>query len=165
MIPTSVQNAMNAQIKNELASAYLYLSMAAHFEASSLPGFATWMKSQANEEAAHAMKFFTFINERGGRVILDAIEKPPADFKSPLEVMQQVYQHEQKVSSMINDIYALVLKENDYPSQVMLQWFINEQVEEEKSALEIVDKLKMIGNAPAGLLMLDQQLGQRPQAE
>ncbi len=161
MIPKSVQDAMNTQIKNELASAYLYLSMAAHFEASSLPGFATWMKIQAKEEVDHAMKFFAFINERGGRVVLEAIEKPPAEFKSPAEVMRQVYQHEQKVTSMINGIYAVALKENDYPSQVMLQWFIGEQVEEEKSALDIADKLKMIGDAPAGLLMLDHQLGER----
>ncbi len=161
MVSKPVQDAMNEQIKNELYSAYLYLSMAAHFESTNLPGFAHWMKIQASEEVKHAMKFFEYIYERGGKVTLKAIEQPPATFKTPLDSFTTAYKHEQKVTAMIHKLYELTLKENDYPSQVMLQWFIKEQVEEEKSAESIIEQLKMAGDSSAALLMADRQFAER----
>jgi len=161
MLPKKLQDAMNQQIKNEFYSSYLYLAMAAHFESVSLPGFAHWMKMQSDEEAEHGMKFFEFINERGGRVALEAIDKPPADFKTPLDIMKKVLEHEKKVTGMINALYELAVKEKDYPSQVMLQWFITEQVEEEKNAFDIMELLRNLGDTPAGLIMLDQKVGGR----
>ena len=156
-----MQDALNEQIKNELYSAYLYLSMSAHFEAANLPGFAKWMRIQAGEEQTHAMKFFDFINDRGGRVTLQAILQPPTEFTTPLAVFEQVLEHEGKVTAMIHNLYALALHENDYPTQVMLQWFINEHVEEEKNASHIVETLKLAGDKGGSLLMLDHRLGKR----
>jgi len=161
MFSKKMQDAMNQQIKHEFYSSYLYLGMSAHFESVNLPGFAHWMKAQSGEEAEHGMKFFDFINERNGRVVLEAIDKPPTEFKSPLEVMKKVLEHEKKVTAMINALYELAVKEKDYPSQVMLQWFITEQVEEEKSASDIIELLKNLGDTPAGLIMVDEKLGGR----
>lgn len=161
MINQKVQDAMNEQIKNELFSAYLYLSMAAYFEARNLGGFAHWMRIQSQEEVEHAMKFFNFINDRGGKVSLMAIEQPKAEWKSALDAFNDAYAHEQLVTSMINNVYEVALKEKDYPAQVMLQWFIDEQVEEEKNASEIVEHLKMIEERGSAMLMLDKQLGKR----
>jgi ferritin len=161
MLSKPVQDAINEQIKNELYSAYLYLSMAVHFESSNLPGFAHWMKIQASEEVKHAMKFFDYIFERGGKVMLKAIDQPPAEFKAPVDIFKMAHEHEKKVTAMIHKLYELALKENDYPSQVMLQWFIKEQVEEEKSAEGIVEQLKMAGDSSAALLMADRQFAAR----
>lgn len=160
-ISKTMQEAINEQIKNELYSAYLYLAMSAHFEAANLPGFAHWMRVQAKEEEGHAMRFFDYVNERGGRVQLKAIDQPPQEWKSPLEVFQQVLEHEQKVTEMINGLYAQAIKENDYASQVMLHWFLEEQVEEEKSASSILEQLRMIEARGSGLLYLDHELGER----
>lgn len=165
MIPQAMQDAMNAQIKNELYSAYLYLSMAAHFESKTLSGFANWLRIQAQEELGHAMKFFDFIIERGGTIALQAIDQPPSSWNSNLEAFEQVLAHEQKVTKNIHDLYELALKEKDYPSQVMLQWFIEEQVEEEKNATEIIEKLKMIEAHGTAVLMLDHELGKREAEE
>ncbi len=161
MISKALQDALNEQIKNELYSAYLYLSMSAYFERINLPGAAHWMRLQSQEEVSHAMKFFDHLNERGGSVVLQAIDQPPSEFKSPLEMFQQALAHEQKVTGMINKLYALAVKENDYPAQVELQWFVTEQVEEEKNATEIVEQLKMVGEHGPSLLMIDRQLGAR----
>lgn len=161
MLSKKLLGALNQQIKNELDSAYLYLAMSAHFQASNLGGFAHWMNLQYKEETGHAMKFFGYINERGGNVELEGLDKPPSTFRSPLDIFKQVLEHEKKVTGTINALYELALKETDYPTQVMLQWFISEQVEEEKSAADIVAQLKMIGDAPAGLVMLDRQLAAR----
>ncbi len=161
MLSKMMQDAINEQIKDELYSAYLYLSMAAYFEVESLPGFATWMRAQSQEEVEHAMKFFDFVNERGGRVELQAIEQPTVTFESPLAVFQATYEHEQKVTALIHDLYELALDESDYPAQVMLHWFIDEQVEEEDSVSEILDTLERIGDKDQGLMMLDRELGQR----
>lgn len=161
MFSTEVQDAMNEQIKNELYSAYLYLSMVAHFEAVNLPGFAHWMRMQSNEEVVHAMKFFDFINERGGRVELKAIEQPPVEWGSPLDIFESALNHEQKVTAMINNIYEIAVAQKDYASQNMLQWFIDEQVEEEKSAGDIVETLKMFGERDTVVLLMDRQLGER----
>ncbi len=154
-------NRINAQIKHELYSAYLYLSMSAYCETLNLGGFANWMRKQSAEEVEHAMKFFAYVNDRGGRVVLHAIEQPPVDFGTPLEVFQAVLEHEQKVTALIHELYALAVAEKDYAAQVMLHWFIDEQVEEEKNATDIVAQLEMIGGHANGLLMLDHQLGAR----
>ncbi len=161
MLKQTIQDAVNEQIKNEIYSAYLYVSMAAYFESLTLQGSAKWMKVQAHEEWTHAMKFYDWVFDRGGRVTLKAIDAPPATFQSPLDAWQQVLEHERKVTGLINQIYELALKENDYAAQTMLQWFINEQVEEEKNATEIVEKFKMIGSQSASLLMYDGHLSRR----
>ena len=161
MLSKTVQDAMNEQIKNELYSAYLYLSMAAHFESTNLPGFAHWMKIQATEEVKHSMKFFEYIVERGSKVALKAIDQPTSDFKTPLDIFKMAHKHELKVTGMIHKLYELAMKENDYPSQVMLQWYIKEQVEEEKNAESIVEQLKMAGDSSAALLMADRQFAAR----
>jgi ferritin len=161
MISKTVQDAINDQIKNELYSAYLYLSMSAHFEAANLLGFAHWMRVQAKEEQEHAMKFFDYINDQGGHVLLKAIDQPPTAWKSSLELFQQVLEHEQKVTGLINKLYELAVKENDYATQVMLQWFITEQVEEEKNASQVIEQLKLIDAHGTAVLMLDHQLGKR----
>jgi ferritin len=149
MLSNRLQDAMNEQIKNELYSAYLYLSMSAYCDAANLPGFAHWMQMQE------------FIYERGGRVVLQAIDQPPVEFQSPLAVFEQTLGHEQKVTAMINDLYTLAVEEKDYASQAFLQWFVTEQVEEEASATQIVETLKMIGDKGHALLMLDRELGRR----
>lgn len=161
MLGEKMQQAMNEQINHELYSSYLYLAMAAFFESNNLPGFASWMRAQSEEEREHAMKFFDFIIERGGKVKLSAIKEPPADFGSPLETFQQVLAHERHVTESINKLYALAKAENDYPSEIMLQWFVEEQVEEENSADAILQQLRMIGDQSSALLMLDHRLGQR----
>jgi ferritin len=161
MLSKTLQDAMNEQIKNELYSAYLYLSMSAYCEAANLPGFAHWMRLQAQEEVTHAMKFYDFIYERGGRVVLQAIDQPPVEFQSPLHVFEQTLEHEQKVTGLINDLYALAVQKKDYASQIFLQWFVTEQVEEEANATQIVERLKMIGDKAHALLMLDREMGGR----
>lgn len=161
MLSNAVEKAINDQIKNELYSAYLYLSMSAYLESANLPGMARWMRLQSDEEMAHAMKFFDYVYDRGGRVVLQAIDQPPAEFGSPLDVFEKALAHEQKVTGLINQIYDLAVKENDYPSQIELQWFITEQVEEEKSAGDIVELLKVIGDHGPSVIMVDTQLGAR----
>jgi ferritin len=161
MLNKTMQDALNEQIKNELYSAYIYLSMSAYFEDSNLPGFAHWMRVQAQEEVEHAMRFYSFINERGGRVILQAIDQPPIEFESPLDVFERTLEHEQLVTGMIHQLYALAVQEKDYASQVFLQWFVTEQVEEEDSATQIMETLKLIGDKRQVLLMLDRELGAR----
>lgn len=161
MIGKAMQEAMNEQINKEFFSSYLYLSMAAYFEDRNLMGFAHWMRLQADEEREHAMKFYNFILDRGGRVYLKTIEAPDTDWKSNLAVAEQVAEHEAKVTSSINDLYELALKEKDYPAQTMLQWFITEQVEEEKNAAELVAKLRLIEERGTAVLMLDHRLSKR----
>ncbi len=153
-----VQTALNEQIKNELYSAYLYLSMAAYFESEHLPGMAGWMKKQSQEEVEHAMKIFEFVNERGGRVTLEAIAQPPVEFESPLAVFEKSLEHEKKVTAMIHALYALAVEEKDYPAQVMLQWFVSEQVEEENTFEHVVTNFRLAGDAGWHLLVLDNQM-------
>jgi ferritin len=161
MLSNALQKALNEQIKNELYSSYLYLAMSAHFEAASYPGFAKWTRMQSNEELEHGMKFYDFINDRDGRVELLAIDAPPKEFGTPLEVFKMVLEHEKKVTGTIHHLYELALKENDYPTQVMLHWFINEQVEEEKNATAIVDQLQMAEDRMGTLLNIDHHVGKR----
>ena len=152
---------MNVQINKEMYSGYLYLAMAAHFEEENLSGFAHWMTVQAEEELEHAMKFIKFLPEAGGKVILDTIEKPDSDFGSPQKVFEQVLKHEQYVTSRIHLLYKLAVETSEYPTQIFLQWFVNEQVEEEKNATEILENLKLAGESGNALLMMDRALAQR----
>ncbi len=156
-----LEKAFNDQIKHELYSAYIYLAMAAYFETKNLRGFAHWMKVQYKEEVAHAMKMFEFLNDRGAQVLLQAIPQPTLEFNSTLEVFEETLKHEQKVTGLINALYELAQKANDHASGVFLQWFISEQVEEEKSATEIIQTLKMIKSEGAPLIMLDRELARR----
>lgn len=161
MISQKMQDALNEQINAELYSAYMYLAMSAYFESTNLRGFANWMKIQAQEETSHAMKIYGFVCERGGRVTLKAIDTPPAEWESPLDVHQATYKHEQKVTSLINKLVDLAIKENDHATKGFLQWFVDEQVEEEASADEIVQQLKMIKDSTGALFMIDHHLGAR----
>ena len=161
MIGNAIQELMNEQINKELFSSYLYLSMAAYFEAKNLPGFANWMRIQSDEERGHAMKFYNFILERGGEVTLKAIDAPKTSWSSTLEVGEEVAAHEAKVTAFIYALYELAQKEKDYPAQMMLQWFITEQVEEEKNAAEIVANLKLIEERSTAILMMDHRLAKR----
>jgi ferritin len=161
MISPTIQNAINEQIKHEFYSSYLYLSMSAYFETLSLPGFASWMRVQSQEEHEHAMKFFDFLNDRDGTVELQALDQPPGEFQSPLDVFEQALAHERKVTTLIHRLYEQALKENDYATQTLLQWFITEQVEEEKNASQIVEQLKMTGGDSTALLLLDRELAGR----
>ena len=162
---STILSAIDDQIQVELSSAYFYLSAVGYFENANLAGFTKWMRAQAQEEVSHAMKFFDFVHDRGSRVTLQAIEQPPSDFSSPLDVFTRALQHERSVTAKINDLYALALKENDYPAQVLLQWFISEQVEEEKNASRVLDELKMAGENSSALLLLDNNIAARRAAE
>jgi ferritin len=164
MLNPKILEAFNKQINAELFSEYLYLSMAAYFEAESLKGMAHWMRMQADEERIHALKFYDFIHNRNGRVTLTPIDAPKTQWNSPLDVFEDTYQHEQKVSGLINDLSNLALQEKDHMAHQFLEWFANEQVEEEAAALTIVDQLKLVGDHGVALYLLDQQLGQRQPA-
>ncbi len=162
MFNEKLKKAINEQINKEFYSSYLYLAMAAHFDAKALPGFAKWMKLQAAEEWTHGMKFYEYLYEVGSAVELKAIEMPPAQFTTPKEIFQQVLAHEQLVTASINSIFELSKSEKDSKTELMLHWFINEQVEEEKNARDILDKLEMSGNNSFGIMFLDQHvLGSR----
>lgn len=162
MISEKMQEALNEQVNAELYSSYLYLSMAAYFKGINLNGFARWMEAQALEELTHAMKFYGFIQERNGEVTLKPIEGPPTRWDSPLAAFEDAYKHEQKVTSLINNLVDLSLEEKDHASNNFLQWFVSEQVEEEASADEVVQQLKLLGDAKGGgLFLLDRELGQR----
>jgi ferritin len=153
--------AFNEQLQNELESSYLYLAMAAHFNGTALPGFARWMRLQSQEEYAHAMKFFDFIHQRDGRVQLRAIEQPAAVFASPLDVFERALEHERSVTERIHHLFGLAQQERDYASQTFLQWFVDEQVEEEDTARGIVDHLRLAGGNATALLFLDRELASR----
>ncbi len=158
MLSNTMLKALNDQIQKEFASSYLYLAMAAYCDSKDLPGFASWLKVQAQEEWGHGMKIYEFVNDRGGTVRLQALPEPPAEFGGPVQVFEEVLSHEKSVTKSINDLYALALQENDYATQVMLHWFINEQVEEEKSASDIIAILKMAGEH---VVVLDRRIGKR----
>jgi len=161
MLSKKIQDALNKQINAELYSSYLYLAMQAYFEGNNLPGSAHWMKLQSEEEWRHGLKIFDFVYNRQGTVALSAIQQPSSNYKSPLDVFQKAYEHEKTVTNMIHRLYDLAVKENDYSTQVMLNWFVDEQVEEEKQALVIVEQLKRIGNDAAALIILDKELAER----
>ena len=156
-----LEKAFNDQIKNELYSAYLYLSMAAYFDAKNLPGFSHWMKVQFKEETTHAMKMFDFLADRGARVALQAIEEPTQDFDSVQDVFALTLGHEKKVTALIDKLYAIAKEIKDNASAVFLEWFISEQVEEEKNASSILETLKKLKPDCAAVIMLDRELAKR----
>ena len=160
-----VRKAINDQIRHELESGYLYLAMSAHFETTNLPGFARWMRLQAKEELGHAMRLYDYLLDRGGTVELQAISKPPSEFGSPVSLFETALAHEKKVTALIRKLYETAIAQNDHATQVYLQWFITEQVEEEKNADTAVHQLRMAGDAPAALLMLDGRFGGRSEAD
>jgi ferritin len=161
MLSNKIQDAFNKQVNAELFSSYLYLSMSAHFEAQNLKGMAQWMRLQAQEELQHALKFLDFINERGGRVLLTGLEGPKTEWGSPLEVFEETCEHEAKVTGLIHGLVDVAISDKDHAANTFLQWFVTEQVEEEATAQEIRDKLKLAGDNPVALFMIDQELGQR----
>jgi len=161
MITAKVQDALNRQLNRELYSAYLYMSMSAYFESLNLKGFGSWMRVQVQEEIVHVMKFFRYLIDRGGRVILSSVEAPPSEWSSPLNAFEAAYAHEQKVTGLINDLVSLAGREQDNATYNFLQWFVSEQVEEEASVDDVVKKLKLMADAPGGLFILDRELSQR----
>ena len=160
-----LQEALNQQVTNELYAAHLYLSMAAYFESLNLPGFANFMKVQHREELSHAMKIFDFINDRNGRVYLQAIKQPPVEFQSVQEVMEKALEHEKHVTEVIYKLYEMAQRQKDYAAHVLMEWFVEEQVEEEKLFTELLEHVKLVGNDGTGLLMLDARLAQRKDEE
>lgn len=152
---------INDQIKNELYSAYLYMAMAAYFESKNFAGFAHWMKIQAKEEFAHAMKFYDYVFDINGRVVLQSIPQPPTEFSSVADVFEKTLAHEKEVTKSLNNIYEQAIELNDNATTIFLQWFITEQVEEEKSASVIIETLKMIKPDSAAMIMYDHQLSKR----
>ena len=156
-----IEKAFNSHLNAEFYSAYLYLSMANYFAAQNLKGMITWMRIQVDEERMHGLKFVDFINDRDGRVILEQIDKPKTEWSSPLDAFQDALDHERLISKKINELVDLAIKESDHAANAFLQWFVTEQVEEEANAQAIVGKLELIQDNSMGLLMVDQQLGQR----
>jgi ferritin len=161
MLSQKMEQALNDQINAEMYSAYLYLAMSAYFEDQNLSGFANWMYVQAQEEMTHAMKIYNYVFDRGGKVTLKAIDTPSTEWDDPLKVVEEVYEHEQKVTKMIHNLVDLARSENDHGTDNMLQWFVAEQVEEEASADELMQRLKIIGGQGHGLLMIDRELSGR----
>jgi len=161
MLNDNIEEALNDQVNKELYSAYLYQAMGAQAEFDGFEGIASWMSVQAEEEVFHAKKIYNFINEKGGRVELESIEKPPVDFDSVQAMFEGALEHEQFVTKSINELVDLAQEENDHATEIFLQWFVEEQVEEEDSVESILDKLELIGDSGQGLLMFDKELGQR----
>jgi len=161
MLSEKMENALNGQLNAELYSAYLYLSMNAYFKSVNLDGFANWMYYQAQEEVTHGMKFYDFINSRGGRVKLSQIDAPATEWNSPLAVFEATLEHEQKVTGLINDLVELALEEHDHATNIFLQWFVSEQVEEEESVGGVLEQLRLMGEAKGGLFMIDRELAKR----
>jgi len=158
-----VLDAVNEQINMELSSSYTYLAMSAYCERISFTGCASWLRVQSQEEKDHAMKLYEFLSNRGAKIVLKAIAAPPVDWKSLLDVFEDSLKNEEKVSDAINGLYELALKEKAFATATELQWFLTEQVEEEKTARDIVAKFRMVGKDPSGLLDLDRHLGSRSQ--
>jgi len=161
MFNKKMEKSFNEQINEELYSAYLYLSMVAYFESTNLPGFANWMRVQTQEEIVHAMKFYDYINQRNGRVVLTALADPQIEWKSPMDAFEAAYKHEIHITAKINELVNLAIEEKDHAANMFLQWFVNEQVEEEKNPSDIIQKLKLIKNSSEGLYMLDKELATR----
>jgi ferritin len=162
MIKDNMLNALNEQIAREMYSSNLYLSMAGYYQSINLPGFAHWMRVQAQEEMFHATKFFDYILNRGGKPKIAAIAEPQAEWKSALDAFDASFKHEQYISESINTLADIAIKETDHATLSMLQWFITEQVEEEANVSEIVEKLKLLGDFTAGIIMMDNELKARP---
>ena len=163
-VSVALQEAFNRHINAEFYSSYLYLSMSTYCDSVDLPGFAHWMRIQSQEEYDHAMRFLTYLEDRDGRVTLLPVEQPPIEFDSVDDVMRQTLEHEQHVSQLINQLYAVAADSGDFASQVMLQWFVNEQVEEEKAARDVIASLDKVAGRSDALLLLDREMGARAPA-
>jgi ferritin len=161
MLSKAMTGAINDQIQAELFSAYLYLAMSAHFQTANLGGFAHWMSVQAKEELGHAMKFYGYLTDRSAAVTLQAIPQPPSTFTTPTGIFEQSLEHEKKITGRIEKLYAQAVQENDYATQSFLQWFINEQIEEERNATQIIEELKLVGESGSALFLIDRQLASR----
>ncbi|MCK9294748.1 MAG: ferritin [Desulfobulbaceae bacterium] len=161
MLSKNMEKALNEQVNWELYSSYFYLSMSSYFASSNLAGCANWMRVQAQEELFHAIKIYDYINARGGRAVLAAIAQPPAEWKTPLHVFEEVLSHEQKVTALINGLVNLALDERDHATNNFLQWFVSEQVEEEASASSVLEKFKLIGKDKSGFFAIDLELAKR----
>ncbi|MCM1347839.1 MAG: ferritin [Firmicutes bacterium] len=165
MISNKIQDALNEQINAEFWSGYLYLSMAMNFEAQGRQGIANWFRIQFREEQAHAEIFINYLNQRGGRVMLKPIAEVETEWATPLDAFEATLAHEQKVTSMINALFALAEQEHDYATRDRLAWFVSEQVEEEDNARQLIDKFRLVGDNGMGLYMLDQELASRTYTE
>ena len=161
MIAAKVVDAINAQINAELYSGYMYLSMSAYCSDTGIPGAANWLRVQAMEEYTHADRLYRYLISRSARVTLTAIEGPPTEWKSLQHVFEATLEHEQKVTAMIDGLVNLASEEKDHATESFLQWFVDEQVEEEGSAQEVLDKVKLAGGPGPGLFMVDAELGRR----
>lgn len=161
MLTERILDALNKQLNREIYSAYLYLSMAGHSEHIGLKGFANWFKVQSQEEMTHAMKIYNYINEQGEKAKLMAIEQPPAEFNSPLQMFEQTLEHEKSITRNINELIDIATKEKDHATKIFLQWFVTEQVEEEANDNEIIAKLKLVGEEGSALYIIDKELGTR----
>lgn len=161
MLISRIEKELNKQLNKEFFSAYLYMSMSAYFQSVDLLGFANWMNIQAREEMLHAEKFYNFIHERNGKVVLEQLDKPQTDWESPLAAFEDALKHELFITSSLNDLVNAALEEKDHATNIFLQWFITEQIEEESNALEIIRKLKLMQDAPGGMFMLDKELAAR----
>ena len=161
MISNNMCKALNDQVNAELFSSYLYLSMSSWFSERSLSGFASWMRVQAQEELSHAMKIYDYILERGGKIEFAAIEQPESEWKSAVVVVEEVAQHEAKVTGLVNDLVDVALSEKDHAANIFLQWFVAEQVEEEASVGEVFERMKMIDGDSAGMFAMDMELSKR----
>lgn len=161
MINKRMQDAINEQIKFEIYSANLYLSMSAYIEGKNLKGIAHWLRVQYEEETFHALKLYDYLKNREGQVIIQSIDAPPSEFGTPLETFEKVLEHEQHVTAGINKLYKIAMEENDFAAQIFLQWYVNEQMEEEASAAEVIGKMKLIGDRGVDLLYLDTELSSR----
>ena len=161
MMSQTIQDAINRQISAELHASYSYLAMSAWCERNNFTGSARWLRAQSQEENGHAMRLFDFMLARNAKPELQKLDQPRADFKSLMEVFETAYEQEKSVSAQIDALYELAFREKAYPAAVQLEWFLNEQVEEEKTASEIVAQLEMVGESRTSLLYLDKQLGKR----
>ncbi len=161
MLSEKIENALNGQLNAELYSSYLYMSMNAYFKSVNLDGFANWMHYQAQEELTHALKFYDFIIQRGGKVSLKKIDAPPVKWDSPVAIFEGTLEHEEKVTGLINDLVELALSERDHASHIFLQWFVSEQVEEEENVSGVLEQLRLMGEAKGGLFMIDRELAKR----
>ncbi len=161
MLSERMTKALNEQMNKEMYSAYLYMDMSAHCTYSGLGGFANWFMVQYQEEMSHAMKIYDYINEQGGKVVLNSIEKPPGNFGTPLEMFEATLKHEQFITESIHGLVELAYEEKDYATQIFLQWFVTEQIEEEANDNELIAKLRLVGDEGNGLFMIDKELESR----
>lgn len=161
MLSKKMEKALNVQINREMYSAYLYMSMSAHSNSIGLPGFANWFMVQYNEEMEHAMKIYDYVNDQGGKIKLMAIDEPLSDFKDPMDMFKKTLKHEQFITKCINELVELAIKEKDHATQIFLQWFVTEQIEEEGNDNDIISKLELAGSKGNGLFMIDKELSTR----